>query len=399
MDTRVAGGVLLIVGTSIGGGMLALPIATAGSGFIGSSLLLIACWLIMTFSAFLILEVNLWLPPRTNMISMARVTLGKAGEAVAWLSYILLMYALMAAYTSGGSALFNQLFRLAHVESPAWLDSLTFVAVFGFIVYWGIKPVDYVNRALMITKMGSLVTLILFCIPYIKQEKLIGGDPRLLVGTVTVMMTSFGYATIIPSLRSYFNDDVKKLRAAILIGSLIPLVCYIFWDMAILGVLPREGDRGLIHIMQRGGAVDDLTDSLSYFLQNASVTTFAGIFTAICVLTSFLGVSLGLSDFLADGCKIEKKEFGNLLVFLLTFLPPLLIVLFYPGIFVKALGYAGIFCVLLVVLLPAMMAWSGRYYKKIAVGHYQVLGGRGAILFSILIALVIMALGIREAFS
>ncbi len=38
MHSRFLGGILLIVGTSIGGGMLALPIANAASGFWTSSL-------------------------------------------------------------------------------------------------------------------------------------------------------------------------------------------------------------------------------------------------------------------------------------------------------------------------------------------------------------------------
>jgi len=79
MDTKIAGGILLIVGTSIGGGMLALPIVSAESGFIGSTLVLLACWALMAFCALLILEVNLWLPPRNNLISMASATLGKTG--------------------------------------------------------------------------------------------------------------------------------------------------------------------------------------------------------------------------------------------------------------------------------------------------------------------------------
>ena len=211
MDTKIAGGILLIVGTSIGGGMLALPIATAGSGFISSTLLLLTCWVIMTFSAFLILEVNLWLPPRTNMISMARVTLGRAGEVTAWVSYVLLMYALLCAYISGGSSVFYDLLSVFGLHSPAWVNSILFVLVFGYVVYRGIKPVDYVNRALMMLKLGALIMLILFTLPYLDVTKLEGGDPRLLVSTVTVMLTSFGYATIIPSLRSYFDDNVKKL--------------------------------------------------------------------------------------------------------------------------------------------------------------------------------------------
>ena len=138
MDTKVAGGVLIVVGTSIGGAMLALPIATAGSGFISSSLMLFACWVVMTISAFFIMEVNLWLPQRTNMISMARATLGRTGEIIAWLSYILLMYALLAAYISGGSSVFGDLLGLIGIKISTALSSILFVLIFGFIVYKGI---------------------------------------------------------------------------------------------------------------------------------------------------------------------------------------------------------------------------------------------------------------------
>src|SRR5687767_12890429 len=102
MNTKLIGGILLIVGTAIGGGMLALPIAASQMGFVYSSLMLLVCWVIMTFSAFLVLEVNLWLPANSNIISMAKVTLGKSGQAVAWVTYLLLFYSLIAAYMAGG---------------------------------------------------------------------------------------------------------------------------------------------------------------------------------------------------------------------------------------------------------------------------------------------------------
>ena len=108
-------------------------------------------------------------------------------------------------------------------------------------------------------------------------------------------------------------------------------------------------------------------------------------------MTSFLGVSLGLSDFLSDGLKIQKAGQGNIIVSLLTFIPPLGIVLFYPSIFVKAVSYAGFFCVILMVLLPAAMAWSGRYHKQLAKdGAYQVKGGPLPIILLFIIVALLM---------
>ena len=59
MNNKLIGGILLIIGTSIGGGMLVLPIATAQLGFINALIFLVLCWAIMTAAALLILEVNL----------------------------------------------------------------------------------------------------------------------------------------------------------------------------------------------------------------------------------------------------------------------------------------------------------------------------------------------------
>jgi tyrosine-specific transport protein len=101
-----------------------------------------------------------------------------------------------------------------------------------------------------------------------------------------------------------------------------------------------------------------------------------------------------LSDFLADGLKTEKKGKGGWIVFALTFLPSLLIVIFYPSIFIKALSYAGICCAILLVLMPALMAWNGRYRKNLAVGQYQVFGGKVSVLFLIFIAIAVLALGV-----
>src|SRR5579872_3346282 len=109
MNSKLIGGVLLVVGTTIGAGILALPVATAELGFWGSIVLLTGCWAMMTACAFLFLEVNLWLPPNSNLISMAGATLGKGGQAVVWTVYLLLLYSILSAYVAGGGDLFHYL--------------------------------------------------------------------------------------------------------------------------------------------------------------------------------------------------------------------------------------------------------------------------------------------------
>lgn len=400
MDTKLIGGILLIIGTSLGGAMLALPVTAAPMGFFNSVILLFACWVLMTFSAFLILEVNLWLPSNSNIISMAKVTLGPFGQIVAWITYLLLLYSLIAAYISGGTDVLRNLLALVDIKLSEWVASVLFVALFSLIVCKGIRSVDYANRGLMATKLGAYLILVILIAPHIKLPYLAAGELRFLPQTIMVMITSFGFATLIPSLRTYFEGDIKKLKLAILVGSLIPLIAYILWIGVILGALPLQDDYGLLHMMTSGHTTTDLTRSLNNTLQNEWTTFFARLFTSVAVVTSFLGVSLGLSDFLADGFGVSKKGKGGVLVYCTTFLPSLAAVLFYPNAFILGLSYAGTCCMVLLAVLPMLMAWHGRYHKNLATTtHYQVKGGKKTLLAGILIAISIslyaLFMGIR----
>lgn len=372
ITSRFVGGILLIVGTSIGGGMLALPVANAATGFWQSSFFLLLCWSIMTLGALFILEANLYLPPGKHMVSMAASTLGTPGLVTAWLSYIFLLYTLLSAYISGGADLLGSLSAPWGISLSAWQSSLLFTLIFGMVVYGGIRQVDLLNRLLMFGKLGVYLALVALITPHIQIVHFAEGDVRFIAGTIMLLITSFGFAIIVPNLREYFNDDIKALRQVVLIGSLIPLICYIAWDAVIIGSLPSQGDNGLAALMSSEHTTSALASVLSETVRSPLISSLFNFFTSICMLTAFLGVALCLISFLADGLKIEQKGRHGVLLFILTFLPPLLIVIYYPGAYIHALSYAGIFCVILLLLLPALMTIYGR--KKFT-SVYQVPGG------------------------
>lgn len=396
-NSKLIGGILLIVGTSIGGGMLALPVSTAQTGMLNSIIFLVFCWLIMTAGALLILEVNLRLPSGSNMISMAKATLGLPGQIIAWIAYLLLLYSLLAAYISGGSDVLSGLLHRAQFDMPSWSTSLLFTLLFGFIIYSGIRTVDYVNRGLMFGKLGIYLLLLLIISPHINFPTLRAGSLSAITGSLMILITSFGFASIVPSLREYFADDLIALRKVIILGSFIPLVCYILWEAAIMGVIQREGQHGLLNLMQSEHATSGLTDALSEAVHNHWITGFFGFFTSICMITAFLGVSLGLFDFLADGLHLKKAGHQGKFILSLTFLPPLAVVLINPGIYLQALSYAGICCVVLLLLLPAMMAWRGRK-KEPSTNHIMVPGGNISLFLIGLIALFLLAIAIQSSF-
>jgi tyrosine-specific transport protein len=393
MMGKFFGGMMLIIGTSIGGGMLALPVSTAVGGFIPSVFLLLSCWLIMLAGALCILEANLWLPENSNLISMAHATLGRVGEAIAWFVYFVLLYALLAVYIAGGSEITQYWLQLVFpMIFPLWVASLVFTLVMGYVVYRGIVWVDFINRGLLSSKMLACLILIVLLIPYVTREHLLLGEGLRILGATTVVITSFGFATIVPSLRAYFKSDVRKLRLAIILGSAVPLFFYIAWIAVVQGVFSIEDHNGLLAMQASGNVTTHLTSFLSLTTQSLWVKGLSNFFISVCVLTSFLGVCLCMTDFLADGFKLSKSQ-HPLKVILGALIPPLILVLFIPSLFIKALSYAGVLCIILLVLLPAMMVYSGRYVRKIATG-YQVWGGKILLILLILLSFIAIALDI-----
>ena len=397
MGSKILGGTLLIVGTSLGAGMLALPLVTAGGGYFHSLWLFFGMWLVTVFAAFLLLEVNLWFPERSNLISMARDTLGVPGQIVTWLSYLLLLYSLLAAYIAGGSDLLQGLFSLMHFSTPLWLDSVIFTLLLGAIVFNDILFVDWANRGLMTIKMLAYVILIALITPHVHFKNLAYGHFKLLSSAVMVVVTAFGYSVIIPSLRTYFNSNVKALRITIALGSLLALMCYLAWDFVVQGSLASAGAGGLVRMAISGHATSDLTAALSTQLHSTEIAKAARVFTTVCVTTSFLGVALCLTDFLADGMQVRKVGMSRWLVMLVTFGPPLAVIILYPAGFILGLRYAGVFCVILLILTPMLMTYSGRYVKKIASG-YRVWGGWPVLSFSLIVAFVLLVYGVVHVF-
>lgn len=384
------GGVLLVSGTTIGAGMLALPVITGAAGFYPSLILFVFYWALLTYSAFLLLEVTLWMEKSTNLITMARKTLGKWGEAASWGSYLFLLYALTTAYLAGSASIFSDFAAsLFGVNIPAWFGPIPLLIAFGTFVIRGTHSVDRVNRVLMFLLSCCYVILLSVLMPHIDSTLLNHVDYRFLLISNSVIATSFGFHIIIPTLSNYLQRDVAKLSTVLLIGSIIPLIVYILWNAVALGIIPLEGQHGLLQGYQEGANGVHL---LTGIIQTGTISTIARLFSFFAIITSFLGVSLSLSDFLADGFNIEKKGKGTFMLIAMTFLPPLVIMWINPRAFLTALEWAGAFgVVILLVFMPALMVYKGRYDKNFQ-GTYSAPGGKVALVITMAIAALIVGL-------
>ncbi len=387
---KAFGGVLLVAGTAIGAGMLALPLVTAQGGFLPSILIYFLCYAFSMATGLLLLEICLCMPQGANIISMSQHLLGKTGKTAAWILYLFLFYTLTIAYIAGGAGFIASLFQ-GHI--PHYIAAAIFVIFFGGVVYLGTHIVDRINSLLMIGLVLSFALFIVFGIRHVQWDLLSRSSLGAAFLGLPVIFTSFSYQGIVPSLTSYLNRDKSMVRFAIIVGSTIPFVAYLIWQFMILGVIPLAGLHGLLEAKKQGL---NAIEPLAFVFKNSYIPLIGQFFGAFAITTSFLGVTLGLLDFLSDGLKIEKKGIKKLFLCALVFVPSFLVAVSNPTIFLRALGYAGgIGCALLLGLFPIMMVYVERYKKNYTPLNRVLPGGR--ILLSILTLFVVFELIIEVA--
>jgi tyrosine-specific transport protein len=399
-QNKTLGGILLIAGTQIGAGMLALPLTTARGGILCSIGLFIIAFLFMLVTLFLLLEANLYEESyEANIISMAKKRLGTFGQFVAWFSFLLLLYSVAAAYISAGGSLVVKILPTVNGHTPNDIWGMAFfIFVFGGTIFFGTWLIDHVNRFLMIGLILSYFALVIFVTPHINPAHFALGDAKYLLAAVPVIVLSFTSHIILPSLRTYLNNEIRPLRKALLIGSFVPLILYVVWEIAILGVMPVSGEGGLAQIASGTHPVASLTEALNKQLGLSWIAGAVGAFSFFALVTSFLGVLLALMDFLADGFQIRKDFRGRGLLFVVTIIPPLIFALYYPSGFVLALSYAGVFVAILYGILPVIMIWKARYHENL-VAKYTVPGGKITLLLSLVGSFAVIALQIAATLN
>lgn len=377
VQNRLLGASLLIAGTATGAAMLALPVSTGRAGFIPSLFVMCFVWAYLTYAAFCILEVAISLPKDSNLISMADHTLGRVGKLFAWISYLFLLYALNTAYIAGSTALFQDVIvQLTGKEISLTLCAIPLLALFWLLLRGGHKTADAINRLFMFGLIASFAVLLLFALPHIQASNLTVCNLGFVLPSISVVLTAFGYHVVIPSLVSYLHGDVAKLKKAIWIGSAVPLMGYILWQLATLGIVPATGNLSLETAFHEGMSGAELLAMVS---TNPAVIGTNDSFAFFAIITSFLGVSLSLFDFLVDGLKQNAKSKRIKVIFLLAILPPLVFALSYKRAFLSALEYAGAYgVVILLALIPALMCWRKRYSLKLE-GREIAPGGKAAL--------------------
>mmetsp|Transcript_58967 Transcript_58967/g.140787 ORF Transcript_58967/g.140787 Transcript_58967/m.140787 type:complete len:673 (+) Transcript_58967:64-2082(+) len=394
-EPSVFNAVVLVAGTTVGAGVLALPAVTQQAGFVPSSVVLFFCWMYMATTGLLIAEVSLSTmassgASATSLQSMAARTIGPNGALLGSFAFVFLHFALLIAYLSRGGELIASLIpALGAVPVPG---PAIFAAIFGGFVFFakGTDLLDQVNNAFALVVVASFFALVSLAAPE--------GDPSRLFAVsdwskgadiLPTLLLSLVYHNIVPTICNQLEGDRGKISTAIVGGSFVPFVMFVIWNAAVLAALPD-------------GSPPDM-DPLEVLRSSGGSLVGSGVlfFSLSAIVTSFFGFVLALTDFFQDffrniGFKDEEASIiPRIRNFSLTLLLPLAVSCLDPSLFFQAIDQAGAFGVsTLFGFLPALMALMQRAQEPRVLAKEPGLRGvypRGPLVPGGLIVLLLVA--------
>lgn len=374
----VISGSMIIAGTAIGAGMLANPTATSGVWFFGSILVLCYVWLCMGLSGLMLLEVRLRFPIGASFHSMVKQLLGTKWNVICTISLTFVLYSLTYAYISIGSGLtqeaINQLPLAVSVSRTA--AAVLFILVLAVVVVSSTHWVGRLSTLLIAAMLVSFIIAVAGVIPHVQWEKLVNRTDEAIYWryawlALPVCLASFGFHGNVPGLVDYYQGEAKPVARSILLGSGLALMLYALWQTAVQGTLARS-EFGAVIVAD--GDVAVLLAAMSAYLNTESMKSWLHVFAYLAIVSSCLGVTLGLFDYIRDAFGLNNRLSGRVKAAMLTFLPPLLAYGLMPTGFVKVMGYVGLMAAIWAVLVPAMLVRVSRKRHSDS-GLYRAPGG------------------------
>lgn len=376
--SKLLGSICLVAGSTIGAGMLALPLTIASLGFPLGIVAMSLIWYVMYQAALFGLEVNLRYAKGAPLGVLAARYGGPYAQFLGHVSVSVLGYALVSAYLFGGTSLI-----LSFWEGTAFsfgevliLMTLAIMMGIGTCTTW----LDKTNRVLFLIMIGAFFFLMIGLLGAVSSGALhyVPESATQLTSwriALPILFTSFGFHLLLGSMVEYCEKDVKMLRRAFFWGSLIPFSVYVAWVLVALGVL-FESDPDFYQVLIKGhGDLGQLMEKLGHVAAHPWAQQCRWIVGFLAIFTSALGVGLSLVEGWASSFN-RIPQLKMPLALLASLLPCAAVAYFIPEAFMKALGVSGMLLAIIAVLLPCYLLFRSdekTYYFKESGSRLRIL--------------------------
>ena len=350
----------LVMGNVLGVGVLALPIKCGLSGFVPALIAIVLVWAVMLISAWVIAyKINIEKSDSFDIPSFYGNSLGKAGKWVAIACNLILLYGVLVAYLGGISTMVSSLVKSSFPDLPISKSLITVVyfSILTTMILFGMEALRKGNMIVVAVIWISFFGLVLTGVSQFDAEKLAYTDWKLMVVGLPVAVSAFHFHNIIPTVSRALKHDVVACRKAIFVGVFLGLLINLIWVTVVMGTMAESGyglSKDTIEEAYWHGL--PATVPMADILKSRVFTMFAAVFAVFAVTASYMANGAGLFGFIRDMTVTYLKKDSRFLVGCISFLPPLMVALVYPDIFLDALDVVGgVGETILFAILPAFI--------------------------------------------
>ncbi|MBT4722678.1 hypothetical protein HN958_01900 [Candidatus Falkowbacteria bacterium] len=310
-------GVSTLVGMIIGAGVLGLPFVIAQVGVLPGIILLVVVGVAALVLNLMFAEVVLRTKGKHQVAGYAKKYLGNKVKILEILSMVINGYGILLAYVIGSGIALSAMFG----GSP-FIFGLIFLAVMGYILFFGLKIVK-VFELWMVFIFIVVMAIILVISGYsVDYSNFYHTDISKTFLAYGVILFAFSGAAAVVPLREVLRKSEKKIKKAIIIASIVPIVLYILFSVAVVGVTGLEtSDVATVGLGQKIG---------TYMI------LFGNLFAIFAMATSFLSKGVILKELFMFDFKLSRIN-----SWLLILLPPLILFIFGLHNFIATLGLVG----------------------------------------------------------
>ncbi len=315
--------IAILIGTIVGAGIFGLPYAFSRAGILTGIL-----WLV--FLGFINLCINLFLGEiclRTSgqhfLSGFAQRYFGPKGLFLASLVNVTNLFGSLLAYlVIGGTFLANIL--NGFLGLPSEIYTLFFLILGGLGIILGNKTVRKVEFLMVGLLFLVVLILIIAGVPHMRLVNLPAFRLSEFFFPFGIVLFALWGASAVVEVVHTLDRAAPKIKKAIIIGSLVPILIYLIFGLLIVGVCGANVSR-------------DAISALGQIL-GQPIVIIASLFGLLAVLTSFFVLGLNLQGTLQHDWKFNKY-FATFLVLVL----PLLLYLVGLRDFIGIISLLGVF--------------------------------------------------------
>lgn len=317
MQKKLLQAASILIGTTIGAGILALPYTIQKAGFLTGLLTIIIVGLIVFAINTMIGKVTIYTKGLHELTGYAEIYLGKQGKALMALSMIFGIYGALIAYLIGEGDTLSAIFG-----GPPFIYSLIFFLVASYIVFKGIKSVALSESYMVPIVVAVIILMFIFSYQSIDTQNLQNFSLKNIFLPYGAILFAFLGTAAIPELREKVGNNKKILTRAIFIGFLIPVIVYVIFTISTIGVLGKNTTQI---------ATIGLGEVLGY-----KMVLLGNLFAIFAMATSFIALALAIKEMYEYDYKLNPN-----ISFILAVLVPFFI--FISGVkdFISVISLTG----------------------------------------------------------